>query len=198
MKELKELRQPQVENEVIPIEGELESLSEGKKSSASIPMGANTELITETKKPLKPELKNPLTKSGAIKETKQLSKDSSHTSFEKQKESADLNMDANEVEEIQRLINSYIERIKKWLHSANKKMKELINDHVVIGEIENAEYEVISVEMLMKIVRKICPNEFTVEELKDIEELFKQLGTSDYVFVENLLEFFGELTTCTF
>eukprot|EP01022_Parablepharisma_sp_SALTPOND_P020243 TRINITY_DN3629_c0_g1_i2.p1 TRINITY_DN3629_c0_g1~~TRINITY_DN3629_c0_g1_i2.p1 ORF type:complete len:734 (+),score=155.49 TRINITY_DN3629_c0_g1_i2:6981-9182(+) len=103
------------------------------------------------------------------------------------------NVDQEEIEEVQRVVNDYMDRIKRKLSSTNKRMTDLIYDYVVLGEVDGTEYQVVPMNNLMDIIKEICSTEFAEEEFKDIEEIFAQLGNSEYVFFESLLEFFGEL-----
>jgi len=92
-------------------------------------------------------------------------------------------------------IQTYIERIKHRLLSMNRSMNAVIQDHIVIGELNDTEYEIISLVDLMKVLREMCKEEFSEREYNRIKEQFKQLGDEEYVFVENLLELFGETLT---
>jgi len=98
-----------------------------------------------------------------------------------------------EMEEVQRVVNEYISRIKARLDAQGLRITELIYDKVVLGEYEGAEYEVVQMEDMMKIIQDTTGDEFSEEELKDIEAVFAQLGSPECVFVESLLELFGEL-----
>ena len=109
------------------------------------------------------------------------------------KKNDEVIIDRKEIEEVQRLVNEYTRRIKAGLYLVNMKMADAICNYIAIGEADNSKYEIVFISDLMKIIGKYSPNEFSQEELKNIEEIFKQLGNSKYVFVESLLEFFGEL-----
>ena len=164
-----------------------------------IPIESGLDSSSEDKHSINEKLEDPITKAARLdnitepmKERKQLSDKVRHSSFEQRKKSSDSNMDQKEMEEVQRIVNDYIDRIKNKLKAANKQISKLIDDQIVIGEIDGAEYEVIAVEALMERIKNVCEDEFNEEELKDIEEIFRQIGNSDYAFVENLLEFFNE------
>eukprot|EP00826_Nyctotherus_ovalis_P011145 TRINITY_DN12909_c0_g4_i1.p1 TRINITY_DN12909_c0_g4~~TRINITY_DN12909_c0_g4_i1.p1 ORF type:complete len:403 (+),score=89.20 TRINITY_DN12909_c0_g4_i1:789-1997(+) len=89
-------------------------------------------------------------------------------------------------------LKDYIARIKYRLLSIEKNLNAVLHDHIIIGEINNTEYELISLADWMELIRERCNGEFSEGELKDIEELFAQSGNSGYILVENLYELFGE------
>lgn len=187
---IKKLNEVKAEpEEALPVESGIDSSSEGKVSDRLI-----EEQITEAAKPETHKKSSSITKK---MEMKQLKEDSAHNSFEERKDSSDLNMDQEEIQKVQRVVNDYMERIKKRLRASNKKIGDLIEDHIVTGEIDGTECEVVPIEELMEIVKDISSNEFSEGELRDIEEIFKELGISDYVFVESLLEFFAVSPTST-
>jgi len=101
-------------------------------------------------------------------------------------------LEQSDIEEVQRLVEEYKNRIKQALIKTNKKIEDYINEYVMIGEIEKTEYEIVPVTKLMEAVNKICPNEFTEDELNNVKEIFNQLGNTEYVLVEDLLKFFDE------
>lgn len=98
--------------------------------------------------------------------------------------------DQAEMEDVQRVINDYTARMKKVLDKSDTRMADLIAEKIVIGESDGAEYQLVPMPDLMEIVKSL--GGFSETELKDIEDIFAQLGTPEYVFVESLLEFFGE------
>lgn len=89
-------------------------------------------------------------------------------------------------------LKDYIARIKCRLLSVEKNLNAVLHDHIIIGELNNIEYELISLADWMELIREKCNEEFNEEELKEIEELFAQSGNSGYILVENLYEVFGE------
>ena len=101
--------------------------------------------------------------------------------------------DPQEVEEVQKIVDSYVKRMKTCIESIGGKIGELIKSRTGIVESDEGHVEIIELHDLMFIIKDVCPNEFTDNEIDDIQEIFMQLGTQEYVFVESLLELFGEL-----
>eukprot|EP00826_Nyctotherus_ovalis_P040900 TRINITY_DN4066_c0_g1_i1.p1 TRINITY_DN4066_c0_g1~~TRINITY_DN4066_c0_g1_i1.p1 ORF type:complete len:280 (+),score=64.21 TRINITY_DN4066_c0_g1_i1:436-1275(+) len=83
--------------------------------------------------------------------------------------------------------------MKGRLNASDKKMAELVSDVAIVGEVDGSEYAIIPIAELMELIRKVCLDEFTEDELSNIKEIFRQLGSAEHVFVESLLNFFGEL-----